>query len=121
MSSQVDVKSAKKKYLAHAANAGQRGIPFNMTFDQWMSVWGDKLQNIGRRGYELQMCRTRDSGPYAIGNVRIDTARANTLEKFDVRREKDIKEAWSFDGEDRSSCADWLTNRRSGDYFDEMD
>lgn len=32
------------------------------------------------------MCRTRDEGPYAVGNVRIDTKKANAAEAGVVRR-----------------------------------
>jgi hypothetical protein len=35
--------------------------------------------------------------------------------------QRDMKDAWDPDGVGRESCADWLDNRRSGDYFDDME
>jgi hypothetical protein len=111
--------SAEEKlaYAAHRSSARQRGIGFGLTFDEWRSIWGDKFGKRGRSGDQYQMCRTGDAGPYAVGNVRIDTKRANRQEHTVISRQAAMQEAWDFDGEDRSGCADWLDNRRDMGYF----
>ena len=106
----------RRAYRAHANSAASRGVGFELTFEQWLAVWGEKVHQRGTRVNQLNMCRAGDAGSYAVGNVRIDTARANALERADVQRKKAIQEAWDFDGEDRSECADWLDRRDMG-YF----
>ena len=120
----VIVETGRDPYVAwqgHKSGAKSRGIPFELTFEQWWKLWEEKFAERGTTGAEFHMCRTGDAGGYAVGNVRIDTARSNCFERLEVQRRKAISEAWDFDGEDRSDCADWLNNRRSGDYFDEME
>lgn len=71
---------AKQKYQAHKSNAAQRGIQFDLTFDEWWAIWEQHFHNRGRASDQMQMCRDRDEGGYRTGNVRIDTARNNNRE-----------------------------------------
>jgi hypothetical protein len=107
----------KRAYVAHRNAARQRGIGFDLTFDEWRSIWGDKFSQRGRSVGQYQMCRTGDTGPYAVGNVRIDTMQANRRERTVIGCQAAMREAWDFEGEDRSECADWLENRRDMGYF----
>lgn len=66
------------RYTSHKFRARQSGIPFNLTFEEWFSYWEPYLELTD--GVRYCMCRTGDVGPYAVGNVRIDTARNNNLE-----------------------------------------
>jgi hypothetical protein len=70
------------RYDQHRVHAKRRGITFDLTFDEWWSIWQEsgKWEERGRGGY--QMCRLGDQGPYAIGNVRIDTQRNNLQERW---------------------------------------
>jgi hypothetical protein len=60
-------------------NAGNRGIGWELTAWQWWTIWqqSGKWEQRGRgRGYV--MCRKGDTGPYALGNVFIDTGARNS-------------------------------------------
>lgn len=48
-----------------------------MTFDEWLEWWGDDLDKRGRHRDSLVMARHGDKGPYALGNIKKITARAN--------------------------------------------
>ena len=71
---------AMYKFQQHRANAKQRGIEFDLTFDEWWAIWEPHFHNRGSASTQFNMCRTRDEGAYRTGNVRIDTARANHAE-----------------------------------------
>ena len=68
------------KYNTHKANAKRREIPFELTYEQWLEIWGDKISLMGRKKGQLGMLRTRDEGGYSLGNVRIGTHKENTQE-----------------------------------------
>ena len=70
-----------QKYNSHKASAKQRGIIFTLTYEQWLDVWGDKLQNRGTASNQYGMLRTRDEGGYELGNVRIGTPKENHQER----------------------------------------
>lgn len=60
-------------------NAKNRGIGWELTIIQWWQIWQDsgKWDERGRgKGYV--MCRHGDEGPYAVGNVFIDTGANNS-------------------------------------------
>src|SRR5262245_57226469 len=61
------------KYRAHRANAQARGIPFRLTFKQWVAIWNGsgKWNQRGNRPGQYCMMRPGDHGAYEIGNVRI--------------------------------------------------
>ena len=73
----MDNAKAKQKYRAHKRNAAQRGIDFELSFEQWLEVWGDKLDSRGRHADEYGMCRFMDRGAYKVGNVFIGTPAKN--------------------------------------------
>lgn len=66
------------RYTHHRLGAKSRGIGFNLTFDEWFTLW-QPYWNLGD-GVRYCMCRTKDLGPYELGNVRIDTQANNNLE-----------------------------------------
>ena len=63
-------------------NAKRRGVPFNLTFEQWWALWNDsgKWTRRGRCLGQYCMARKGDRGPYAIGNVFIVTVSRNGSE-----------------------------------------
>jgi len=72
--------------LRHAFNsqkqrAKERGIAWDLSFDEWSTIWGDKIVNRGRRRDQLCMARLGDAGPYAVGNVKIVTTAENNRER----------------------------------------
>ena len=77
-------------YNKHKCSAARRGIPFLLTFNEWVLIWTDsgKREQRGRFSAEYCMARHGDSGPYAIGNVRICTNKENAIERNTARRGK---------------------------------
>lgn len=73
-------------YAANKASAEKRGIEFDLTFEEWWAIWQPRFAERGLRADDLQLCRVRDEGGYTVGNVRIDTQRANAAEAGLVRR-----------------------------------
>lgn len=74
--------TAYGKYQKHKEHAGERGIPFLFTFEEWCNEWlqSGHWQERGTCGTCYVMARHGDVGPYAVGNVRITTATENILE-----------------------------------------
>jgi hypothetical protein len=73
--------SPKQAYALHRSQAAGRGVEFDLTFDEWWEIWEPRWHLRGVRADQMQMCRTRDQGGYTPGNVRIDTQRANAVER----------------------------------------
>ena len=73
----------KNRFAVHKRNALRRGVKFNMSFDEWWSLWEKHWEGRGTHG--LMMCRTRDAGAYEVGNVRIDTKSSNASEAMLLR------------------------------------
>lgn len=77
------------QYRAQRRNASARGIAWELTLWQWWKIWqqSGKWSKRGR-GQGYGMCRTGDTGPYAVGNVFIATAIENASKrnnrKFDL-------------------------------------
>jgi hypothetical protein len=67
----------KLKYYGIKSNAKRRGIPFKLTYEEWLKVWGSNINNVGRRRGQYVMARFRDEGAYEIGNVYITTCSEN--------------------------------------------
>jgi hypothetical protein len=72
-------RTPRGRFHVQRMNACRRGIPFLLTFEEWLAVWGDLLGARGRSGYV--MARHGDAGPYAVGNVRIITTQENSREQ----------------------------------------
>lgn len=73
-------------FTEHKNNARKRGIAFQMTFADWMAVWGDAYGGRGRGSEFFVMCRYGDRGPYKLGNVYIATQNRNMLDYHARRR-----------------------------------
>lgn len=87
------------------AGARRRGIGFVMSFAEWWEIWEPRFSD--RRQGGAVMCRTADRGPYAVGNVRIDTHVNNLKEAQRERFKRDFVEAWSGNPE----TAEWLVDK----------
>lgn len=68
------------KYCNQRHEAKRRGIEFLLTFEEWLTWWGDDLPMRGRSSSSLVMARHGDKGPYALWNIKKITTRANALE-----------------------------------------
>lgn len=68
-----------RAYASQKNNAKHRGVPFEITLLQWWDIWQASGHWSERgRGQGYVMCRINDEGPYAVGNVFIDTAINNS-------------------------------------------
>jgi len=72
----------KQRYFEQKQAARQRGISFELTFDQWFAIWQDsgKWELRGRGKGSYVMSRIGDVGPYAIDNVYIIVQEQNASE-----------------------------------------
>jgi hypothetical protein len=72
----------RRAFSSHKAHSTERGIAFLFTFEEWWSVWQQSghWHERGRRSDQYVMARFGDRGPYAVGNVKIVTAKANAAE-----------------------------------------
>lgn len=59
------------KYHAQKYHAKNRGILWNISYEEWLDLWtkSGQLENRSADGYV--MCRNGDEGPYELGNVYI--------------------------------------------------
>jgi hypothetical protein len=75
-----------EKFRKQRSNARSRGIPFNLTFQEWRDIWQEsgmyERRGRGRRGYVMH--RIADSGPYQVGNVEIISAIDNFRETMEA-------------------------------------
>lgn len=71
-------------YQGQRQSARQRGIGWEITTRQWLEVWNEsgKLRLRGCERGKFVMSRRGDEGPYAIGNVFIQTHSDNIREGF---------------------------------------
>lgn len=79
----MDAKRLRRFFLQQKNNAKSRGIPFKLTFDQWLTIWTEsgKLEKRGRNESQYCMARHGDKGAYEIGNVKIILGSANIQER----------------------------------------
>ena len=84
----IDFTHAKGKFNAQRAQAKKRGIAFELSFTEWLSLWENsgKYQVRGQGRGKYVMARNGDTGPYAIGNVRIITNTENVKEGWENER-----------------------------------
>ena len=77
-----DIKDALVKYKTQRFNALKRGIGFEISFDDWSSIWiqSGKWDQRGKGANKYVMSRHNDIGPYKVGNVAIKTQEENSSE-----------------------------------------
>lgn len=69
----------RKLHTQQGSNAKQRGIPFELSLEEWKSTWIDsgKWTERGRGKGKYCMCRVADQGAYAVDNVYIGLSTDN--------------------------------------------
>ena len=80
-----------KYYQAQKDNAKRRGIAFELSFEQWWSIWESSgfWEQRGRGRGLYCMGRIGDKGTYRVGNVKIITHETNSGEKpWTLKRRK---------------------------------
>ena len=58
---------AKRKHNNLRRHCEKKGIPFDLTLQQWIEAWGDK---IAWRGF-LQLQRIEPDKGFVVGNLRL--------------------------------------------------
>lgn len=81
------------RFERHKLNAQRRGVEFRLTFAEWWDVWTRSgcYGRMGPRRDQYVMARIRDSGPYAVWNVQIQTARTNGLDAVESRGRRRVR------------------------------
>lgn len=76
-------RSPAMRFYDQKKAADKRGIEWELTFPQWLSIWqgSGKFEQRGR-GNGYVMGRNGDVGPYAAGNVYICTAGQNSKDGY---------------------------------------
>lgn len=113
--------SAADQYRFQRHNAQIRGVPWGLTFPQWMQIWTESghLHERGRSRDAYCMARKHDKGGYVIGNVYITTLANNVS---DYQAELKIRGVECADGWRRlperahhvSGISGWDVHRKNG-------
>lgn len=74
----MEIRQAKRLFEDNIRSALHRRIAWELTFEQWLALWGDRIDQRGRNKGQFQLCRKNDIGPYAIGNCYVATITHNT-------------------------------------------
>ena len=76
-------------YARQKSMAKARGIDFNLTFEEWWSIWelSGKYEERGKGAGKYCMSRKNDTGPYEVGNVYIQTIDDNNREAHKGRKQ----------------------------------
>ena len=64
-------KTPKGKYQYQKSGAKKRGIPWEISFEEWWEFWKDSWELRGN--YNLVMARKGDVGPYSKDNIYLTT------------------------------------------------
>lgn len=75
-------KTPKGKYIRQRANAKQRGINWELSWEEWWDIWqkSGKWEQRGTGSNDYCMARKFDDGPYSRENVVIKTMADNSRE-----------------------------------------
>ena len=74
----------RSRYTQQKSHARSRGIGFELTFEQWWSIWqeSEKWVQRGKAVGCFCMARNGDVGAYEIGNVAIVEVGANLKDQM---------------------------------------
>ena len=65
-------------YATQRSGANERGIEWDITFDEWWGIWRPYYHMRGQGANDLCMAREGDTGPYKVGNVYLTTKLGNS-------------------------------------------
>jgi hypothetical protein len=77
-------KRPRSRFSIQKAHAKERGIEFDLSFEDWWSLWEQSGQwdNRGRKPEQYCMARAKDHGAYTLGNVSIVQVGSNLDEQL---------------------------------------
>ena len=89
------MKTPYEKYIKQVQHASDRGIPWSMSYEEWLEMWllSGKWEERGRKSGQYCMCRLGDTGPYSKKNCFIGLTDNNQQERWEDAR-KVLKEDW---------------------------
>jgi hypothetical protein len=75
----IDINDSHLYYSSQRQHAKARGIPFSLTFEEWVEIWDNsgKWHLRGKKKGQYVMARNEDKGGYEKGNVSIIPATIN--------------------------------------------
>jgi hypothetical protein len=81
-----------KCFQAQRAAAKRRGIPFAMTFEEWLGIWqrSGRLRQRGTMAGNYVMARQGDVGPYCSSNIKIVSIEENLREAAANRKARQM-------------------------------
>ena len=115
----------RNKYSCQKSKAKHRGVEFTLTFEEWWDIWeqSGKWEQRGCRKGQYVMSRYNDTGPYAVGNVFIQSCEDNhkqvqlTDEVRKVMRNKRLGKTESDITRERKRIAMMGKNIGKGRYY----
>lgn len=72
-------------YLRSKAQANFRGEEWNMSFDDFYSVWDGKWDQRGRKGHNLCMTRVDETQAWTTSNVELITRKQHMVRQGSIR------------------------------------
>lgn len=79
----ADKDGLASKYNFQRLNAARRGIEWQLSFSEWVSIWMESGHYSERgRGHGYCMARRGDIGPYSKNNVSIITCAKNSSDSY---------------------------------------
>ena len=81
-----------EEFQSQRRRAADRGIGFHLTFHDWWSIWrsSGRYRQRGPCVGQFVMARKWDIGPYAVGNVAIETTSENLHTAAQMRRSRRV-------------------------------
>lgn len=78
------MKLPKKAYDDQKRHASARGIPWNLSYEDFLELWlvSGKWSQRGKKINDFCMCRFGDKGPYSKTNVFIGSVKDNLRERW---------------------------------------
>lgn len=84
---------ARRAYYSQKSAARQRGIAFELSFEEWWDIWlsSGRWEQRGSRAGQYCMARKLDRGGYSVGNVDIVTVFDNVVTRMEVQRDRKLR------------------------------
>lgn len=69
----MDLEGLYRLYCRNRKNAAKRGIPYRLTFRQWLDIWGEFILDVNRGAGDdrLRLERKDKSRGFELGNVHL--------------------------------------------------
>lgn len=79
--------SPRDKFRAQRGKAKQRGIDWQLTFEEWLGIWekSGKFELRGRQSGNYVMARFGDVGPYSVDNVFVEESGKNISDAYNYK------------------------------------